>query len=471
MYIFKNRIKFKLLYRIRFNITIKRMIMNVFRSGTRKNKRINSTILFILLIIGSYSFLNKKNISEIETNEFFEIESKNSAESIESNHQSGSNLKPPTREDQTAISQSNRDSNVLDNDRKIQTDLKTNKNTNLSINNSPQGFNSNNDNKLNLTYDTSKFETFFVPSKNKTVIKPKDFVCPASTINMKINEQKEYSYNPTQKEIYVFQANLDRQKAFILNIDKILQYSRIKFKRVTININVLNLNAPAMIIYECYQDYLESKKMKSFDDFIKTNKIGIMIFSRNNSESQDVEFTECQLNEDKFLENVLYMTKFNTQPFEIKKKLKFNKEFNSMFFSKETSKSILKCNNQEILYVNIIDDIKHVFISIATIDDIWLLKSLFIDSIRYLTNGEIDIGLKRYVQIDIDDIFVTKMVPEDVFELVKLQDDISSKYFQNNQHEFKFVIGFCGKLYQNRNGSENEGDRSIIGLFFSNIID
>jgi hypothetical protein len=198
------------------------------------------------------------------------------------------------------------------------------------------------------------------------------------------------------------------------------------------------------------------------------NKIGLMIFNKNGED--ELELTECQLNEDKFLENVLYMTKFNTQPFEINKKLKYNKEFNKLFFSKETSKSILKCNNQEILYVNIIDDIKHVFISIATIDDIWLLKSLFIDSIRFLTNGEIDIGLKRYVQIDIDDIFVTKMVPEDVFELVKLQDDISSKYFQNNEHQFKFVIGFCGKLYQNRNGSENEGDSSIIGLFFSNII-
>ena len=165
------------------------------------------------------------------------------------------------------------------------------------------------------------------------------------------------------------------------------------------------------------------------------------------------------------------MTKFNTQPFEIKKSLKYNKEFNSLFFSKETSKSILKCNNEEIMYVNIIDDIRHTFISISIIDDIWLLKSLFIDSIRYLSNGDIDIGLKRYVQIDIDDIFVSKMVPEDVFELIKLQEDLSSQYFNNNQHKFKFVIGFSGKLYQNRNGSENEGDRLLIGeLFFKNFV-
>ena len=83
------------------------------------------------------------------------------------------------------------------------------------------------------------------------------------------------------------------------------------------------------------------------------------------------------------------------------------------------------------MYVNIIDDIRHTFISISIIDDIWLLKSLFIDSIRYLSNGDIDIGLKRYVQIDIDDIFAVKMFPEDAVEIIKLQNDLSKKYFNN----------------------------------------
>ncbi len=308
-----------------------------------------------------------------------------------------------------------------------------------------------------------KFEKFFVPSSNRTVIKPKNFICPASILELNKNEEKEYSFN--QKQILILQTKETFKRSLFENLKTILLKAKVQFI-IRNKIDFDNdFQPPAIILFEYFEDYLDYKELRTFNDYIMKNKIGLMIFNKNGED--ELELTECQLNEDKFLENVLYMTKFNTQPFEINKKLKYNKEFNKLFFSKETSKSILKCNNQEILYVNIIDDIKHVFISIATIDDIWLLKSLFIDSIRFLTNGEIDIGLKRYVQIDIDDIFAVKMFPEDAVEIIKLQNDLSKKYFYHNEFEFKFVIGFCGNKYLQANEFENKADDIFKGFKIS----
>ena len=320
----------------------------------------------------------------------------------------------------------------------------------------------------NLSYDKNKFEPFFVPSRNQTAIRPKNYVCPASILNKKQRELKEYVYDPKPKEILILQS--ESESDFLLNVKYILQTSKIKFNLAT-KISFENKPVPPLIIFESYNEFLEYQESEEFKKYVQKNKIGLMIFNKNKQRDQNVEFTECQLNDDKFQENFLYMTKLNTQKFQIKKTMKYNKEFKNLFYEKETSKTILKCeqnnNIEEILFVNTINEIKYAFISIELIDDIWLLKSLFLDSIRYLTNGAIDIGLKRYVQIDIDDIFAVKMYPQDANEVIKLQDDLSKKYFYNNEHSFKFVIGFCGKKYNDKDYDE-EYEIEADNIFLSN---
>jgi heparan sulfate N-deacetylase/N-sulfotransferase NDST2 len=153
--------------------------------------------------------------------------------------------------------------------------------------------------------------------------------------------------------------------------------------------------------------------------------------------------------------------------------VKHNQEFKTIFYDQKLSNSILECETNngiaEVLFFNLVDEIKHVFVGMESIDEIWLLKSLFIDSLRYLTNGDIDIGLTRHVQIDIDDIFVTKMLPEDVHDLIRLQSDLSLKYFYRNNFKFKFVIGYCGRHYQrfkdlhNPSENENKADELFLG--------
>ena len=322
-----------------------------------------------------------------------------------------------------------------------------------------------------LVIDT---EEIFIRSENKTIIKPKDYVCSASNLQKNV-EEKNYFYNPNLRHILIVISRNYRQNKFISNLEKIFYYSRIKFKRIyrfTLNSNEI----PSIVIFESYDDYLYYRGLKSpnFELFFQKNNISIIVFNNNKiGQSSEIEFIKCKITNDTFLNNFLYMTKFNTQSFEIKKIMEHNQEFKNIFYDQKISNSILKCdtNNgiEEIMFLHLANEIKHVFIAIESIDEIWLLKSLFIDSLRYLTNGEIDIGLTRHVQIDIDDIFVTKMLPEDVDDLIRLQDHLSLRHFNRNNHKFKFVIGYCGAQYQmlgnreNSNINENKADKLFLG--------
>ena len=176
------------------------------------------------------------------------------------------------------------------------------------------------------------------------------------------------------------------------------------------------------------------------------------------------------MNENVFLKDFLYTTKNNTQYFNINRVLNLNRAFKNLKI--ENSKLILQCETssntfEDNLFVNKINVIKHVFINTDNLENIWLLKSLFIDALRYSSNGAIEISLDRYVQIDIDDIFVakpgTRMISNDVHELIRLQDELSSRYFYRDEYKFKFNIGYSGYYYQFGDELEDAADRLLIG--------
>ena len=56
-----------------------------------------------------------------------------------------------------------------------------------------------------------------------------------------------------------------------------------------------------------------------------------------------------------------------------------------------------------------------------------------------------NITTERYIQIDIDDIFVaakeTRMKSDDVYALIKFQKFINEIYFNQSQTKFKFNLG------------------------------
>ena len=99
-----------------------------------------------------------------------------------------------------------------------------------------------------------------------------------------------------------------------------------------------------------------------------------------------------------------------------------------------------------------------------------LLTSLLIDSIAYASHNRFKFTTTRYLQIDIDDIFVaatgTRMKAKDVNALISFQDSINRRFFNQSREKFKFNLGFSGFYFQSGSREENLGDSSLIGKFY-----
>jgi hypothetical protein len=258
------------------------------------------------------------------------------------------------------------------------------------------------------------------------------------------------------------------KKILLMNKNEILQKTlhSLRIKYEILNKVDLNLNEFSIIIYEDYDDYLKSKEDSNFQNYLTENKIGIIVFN-SRTDLVQYEITECYLSDDKFLNEFLFVTKYNRQRVKLNKKVYLAKNFRQYFESKEKFISILNCeksNNEieNILTVGKIDNIDYAFINSATLDDVWLLKSLFIDSIRYLSRHNINFSLKRYVLVDIDDVFVTKIKENDFNEMIKLQNTLTKKYFYHDNNSFKLNLGMSGYFYS----QNNTGDRLLIGINF-----
>lgn len=91
----------------------------------------------------------------------------------------------------------------------------------------------------------------------------------------------------------------------------------------------------------------------------------------------------------------------------------------------------------------------------------WLHKLLFLDSLSYLSHGQLSISLNRMLLIDIDDIFVgekgTRLKREDVKALLATQNRLLKMV-----PGFKFNLGFSGKYFHHGSYEENLGDDFIL---------
>ncbi|XP_044742490.1 bifunctional heparan sulfate N-deacetylase/N-sulfotransferase [Chrysoperla carnea] len=91
----------------------------------------------------------------------------------------------------------------------------------------------------------------------------------------------------------------------------------------------------------------------------------------------------------------------------------------------------------------------------------WLHKLLFLDSLSYLSHGQLSISLSRMILIDVDDIFVgekgTRLKKDDVRALLTTQERI-----QGMVPGFKFNLGFSGKYFHHGTYEENLGDDMIL---------
>ncbi|CAL2041799.1 unnamed protein product [Caenorhabditis brenneri] len=89
------------------------------------------------------------------------------------------------------------------------------------------------------------------------------------------------------------------------------------------------------------------------------------------------------------------------------------------------------------------------------------VKMCFLDAIWWAMGTKETFQLDRYVQVDIDDIFVgaqgTRIVEEDVRHLLE-----SQKSFQKSVENFKFMLGFSGSYFRNGDDLEDRGDEFLV---------
>ena len=79
----------------------------------------------------------------------------------------------------------------------------------------------------------------------------------------------------------------------------------------------------------------------------------------------------------------------------------------------------------------------------------------------FLSHGKLSTSLQRYIQVDIDDIFVgqqgTRLRPNDVEALLETQARIRTVV-----PGFHFNLGFSGKFYNHGSAEENQGDDLLL---------
>ena len=99
----------------------------------------------------------------------------------------------------------------------------------------------------------------------------------------------------------------------------------------------------------------------------------------------------------------------------------------------------------------------------GTTNQHWLDRLLVIDALEHLSSGKIITPLERYIQIDIDDIFVgergIRLHESDVRALIAVQKQFAQTFFGG---QFKFNLGFSGKYYRHGNKAENLGDELLV---------
>lgn len=92
----------------------------------------------------------------------------------------------------------------------------------------------------------------------------------------------------------------------------------------------------------------------------------------------------------------------------------------------------------------------------------WLNRVLLLEAIEHLSSGSIITPLERYIQIDIDDIFVgekgKRMNGSDVEALIETQSWLAQRMTDG----FKFNLGFSGKYFKHGLPAEVVGDLRLV---------
>jgi len=262
-----------------------------------------------------------------------------------------------------------------------------------------------------------------------------------------------------------------------------LRLSYNQYKKIDENFySDLIKNIPSIII-------LDHIPNKNFYNFINQYQISLLIYLNNQCQNcisinysqmlyENMTYSTIDFNRDE-LKPILHTT---TSPFQIKQSNQLIKllRFEDVlpYFHNHHKKCIgLRVNKNNlgntIIYVQnkitfekinllIISSEKQIYLSECLCYH-WFIWPLMMDIFRYLTSDVYDYhGFNRYIQIDIDDIFLggktnDRLKSDDIQALIR-----SQLFIRNYIKNFHYRLGFSGFYF---NLSNDEGDRLLISTF------
>ncbi|XP_071808785.1 bifunctional heparan sulfate N-deacetylase/N-sulfotransferase 3-like [Asterias amurensis] len=280
---------------------------------------------------------------------------------------------------------------------------------------------------------------------------------------------------------------------FAYNITSALEANRIDFTAVLIKerhwprLEHKQVGKFSVIIFQGIHLYLDMDKnlLQAIHQYCKKYSVGIIFFAvvRKTDEAYTRQIGDLPVYMDQRLslkdlvispsaDDVLYVTKAGQR---INDSLPYDDwtvfrtkhtSYRPIVQAKTLSQDLLKLNSPApVLHTTMLldegnfDGIRRIFIG----NDLrfWLHYILFLDSISYLSHGLLKTSLDRYIQVDIDDIFVgakgIRMTAPDV-EALLLQQDILAEKIPG----FSFKLGFSGKFFKRGNEKEMEGDEALV---------
>ena len=109
------------------------------------------------------------------------------------------------------------------------------------------------------------------------------------------------------------------------------------------------------------------------------------------------------------------------------------------------------------------DSVKKVYFGISP--SYWLSNLIFLDTLRYYgyATRMSSYSLERYIQVDIDDVFLAKtelkMLERDVNRIVESQN-----LLQEVIPGFKYNLGYCGAFFQTGTEQTKRADQMLVDL-------
>ncbi len=200
---------------------------------------------------------------------------------------------------------------------------------------------------------------------------------------------------------------------------------------------------------------------------VGNSSIGVAKFS-------NLSFCELNSVDDGFFK----MTRFNRRENILHRSLTLSNYPSSLSFSWHDSKyePILNCTSGVFPLVKTVNNEldsgpRQVLMGL---DLNHLMLNILFDILRFVSYGDLFArdDLSRFIQVDIDDIFVgmnqKRLKKNDVMNLIDFQEAFMNKHFFTNSivFRFKFNLGYSGYYYKtSANEDENQADELLLGVF------